>query len=75
MGTGLLMLSNLKIRTRLIIIVFGAVLASCIIGAFALENLRENLLEDRKTNTRNLVNSTISLLQYYYDLEKSGKSL
>ncbi|RCK52479.1 hypothetical protein TH25_05385 [Thalassospira profundimaris] len=67
------MLSNLKIRTRLIIIVFGAVLASCIIGAFALENLRENLLEDRKTNTRNLVNSSISLLQYYYDLEKSGK--
>ncbi|WP_258549039.1 methyl-accepting chemotaxis protein [Thalassospira profundimaris] len=48
-------------------------MASCIIGAFALENLRENLLEDRKTNTRNLVNSSISLLQYYYDLEKSGK--
>ncbi|OKH90114.1 methyl-accepting chemotaxis protein [Thalassospira sp. TSL5-1] len=66
------MMSNMNIRTRLIIIVIGAVLASFVIGAFALYNLRGNLLEDRKTDTRNLVNSTISLLDFYYQQQASG---
>ncbi len=66
------MLSNMKIRTRLIIIVIGAVLASFVISAFALYNLRDNLLEDRKKDTRNLVNSTISLLDFYYQQQKTG---
>ncbi|WP_339778992.1 cache domain-containing protein [uncultured Thalassospira sp.] len=63
----------MKIRTRLIMIVIGAILASFIIGVFALYDLRGNLVEDRKTNTRNLVNSTISLLDYYYKQQEAGE--
>ncbi|WP_430469685.1 methyl-accepting chemotaxis protein [Thalassospira lucentensis] len=62
----------MKIGTRLMIIVAGAILAALLVGAFGLTELRYNMLEDRKAKTQNLVDSTISLINHFHELEKSG---
>ena len=66
-------LSSVKIGNRMLIIVAGAILAVLLVGAFGLTELRNNMLEDRKTKTKNLVESTISLIGHYYALEQSGE--
>ena len=68
----MLRLSSMKIGTRLMIIVAGAILAALLVGAFGLTELRYNMLEDRKAKTQNLVDSTISLINHFHELEKSG---
>ncbi|BDW96876.1 MULTISPECIES: methyl-accepting chemotaxis protein [Thalassospira] len=69
----MLSLSSVKIGTRMLIIVAGAVLAVLLVGAFGLTELRQNMLEDRKTKTKNLVESTINLIGHYHALEQSGE--
>ena len=68
----MLRLSSMKIGTRLMIIVAGAILAAFLVGGFGLTELRYNMLEDRKAKTQNLVDSTISLINHFHELEKSG---
>lgn len=68
----MLKLSSMKIGTRLLLIVAGAIIAALLVGAFGLSELRYNMLEDRKAKTRNLVDSTISLINHYHELEQSG---
>ncbi|MFH1805291.1 MAG: cache domain-containing protein [Pseudomonadota bacterium] len=65
-------LNSMKIGTRMLIIVAGAVLSALLVGAFGLNELRYNMLEDRKAKTKDLVDATISLVGHYHSLEQSG---
>ncbi|WOI09595.1 MULTISPECIES: methyl-accepting chemotaxis protein [Thalassospira] len=66
-------LNSMKIGTRMLIIVAGAILAALLVGAFGLTELRSNMLEDRKAKTQNLVESTISLIGHFHAMEQSGE--
>ncbi|WP_354376420.1 cache domain-containing protein [Thalassospira sp. MBR-102] len=66
-------LNSMKIGTRMLIIVAGAILAALLVGAFGLTELRSNMLEDRKAKTKNLVESTISLIGHFHAMEQSGE--
>ncbi|MDP2697513.1 methyl-accepting chemotaxis protein [Thalassospira sp.] len=65
-------LNSMKIGTRMLIIVAGAILAALLVGAFGLSELRYNMLEDRKAKTKDLVDATISLVGHYHALEQAG---
>ncbi|WP_339779409.1 cache domain-containing protein [uncultured Thalassospira sp.] len=65
-------LNSVKIGKRLLLIVGGAVLAAILVGAFGLSELRTQMMDDRKDKTRALVNSTVSLIDYYYQQVQSG---
>lgn len=66
-------LNSMKIGTRMLIIVAGAILAALLVGAFGLTELRSNMLEDRKAKTQNLVEATISLIGHFHAMEMSGE--
>lgn len=66
-------LNSMKIGTRMLIIVAGAILAALLVGAFGLTELRSNMLEDRKAKTQNLVELTISLIGHFHAMEQSGE--
>jgi len=63
---------NLKIRSRLLMIVIGAIVGIAVIGGFALNELRDNLMEDRMVKTRHVVDVVHSLLAHYAAEEKAG---
>ena len=73
MGMEMFNLNSMKIGTRMLIIVAGAILAALLVGAFGLTELRSNMLEDRKAKTQNLVESTISLIGHFHAMEESGE--
>ncbi|MAB33746.1 methyl-accepting chemotaxis sensory transducer with Cache sensor [Thalassospira xiamenensis M-5 = DSM 17429] len=73
MGMEMFNLNSMKIGTRMLIIVAGAILAALLVGAFGLTELRSNMLEDRKAKTKNLVESTISLIGHFHAMEQSGE--
>ncbi|MBO9508063.1 cache domain-containing protein [Thalassospira sp. A3_1] len=73
MGMEMFNLNSMKIGTRMLIIVAGAILAALLVGAFGLTELRSNMLEDRKAKTQNLVESTISLIGHFHAMEQSGE--
>ncbi len=66
-------LSSVKIGRRLLLIVAGAVLAAILVGAFGLSAMRTQMMEDRKDKTQALVNSSVSLIDYYYKQAQAGE--
>jgi methyl-accepting chemotaxis protein len=65
-------LNSIKIGKRLLLIVAGAVIAAVLVGAFGLNELRNQMLEDRKDKTRALVSSTVTLIDQYYKQSQTG---
>ena len=63
---------NLTIRSRLLMIVMGVVAGILVIGVFALNELRNNLMEDRMIKTRHVVEVVHGFLTHYAAREKSG---
>jgi len=63
----------MKIQTKTKILVLIALLGTLFSIAFSLFSLRENLLEDRKLKTRNVVETVHGLLGYYHDEQQAGR--
>lgn len=66
------MLGDLKIRTKLLLIIFASFIGVSIVGALFLYNERETLLKDRKEKVKNLSEAARGVVEYYYKLAKSG---
>ena len=67
------MLKNTSINIRLSLIVGLAAIGFVAIVAVALTNLRTNLLEDRQTETRSLVEAAVSFVDSYYQRFRDGE--
>ena len=66
------MLGKMRITTRLLSIVALALIGMMLVGAIGLNNLRNNLLQDRYAKTQNLVEAAKSIVVHNYDLFKKG---
>lgn len=63
----------MKLSTKLLLIVCGAVLGLTLVGSFAVASLRNTMLEERQQSMRLLVTLASKQVEYYQSLEKSGK--
>ncbi len=73
MGMKMFNLNSMKISTRMLIIVAGAIFAVLLVGAFGLTEMRSNMVEDRKAKTQNLVETAISLIGHFHEMAQSGE--
>jgi len=64
---------RIKVRTRLVIFFAGVVIGLLAIGIFSLYVLRDNLMEDRRLKTRNVVESVLGTVGYFHQLQQAGK--
>lgn len=67
-----LSLKDLRIKHRLWIIAGLAILGILIISGAALLSLKETQMEEKRLKTRHLVEVAHGVIEYYYDLSKSG---
>jgi methyl-accepting chemotaxis protein len=65
-------LKDLPLVQRIIVIPAAGILGALIVGAFLLNVIWENLMEDRKAKTRNLVEVAYSVIDHFAKLEASG---
>ncbi|HEX8987789.1 MAG TPA: methyl-accepting chemotaxis protein [Rhodocyclaceae bacterium] len=63
----------MKLSTRLVLIVLGAVIGLAILAAYALVSLHTTMLEERKAGIRTTLLLATSQVNSYVALEKSGK--
>ena len=63
----------MKLLTKLLLIVFGAVTGMVLLGGFAVTSLRSTMLQERQQSMQLLVNMATHQVEHYQDLEKSGK--
>ena len=66
------MLHNLRISSRLLLMVLAAVIGMAVISGIGLSKLEQNLTHDRKIKTRHLVEVVHSLLGYYANQQALG---
>jgi len=64
---------RIKVRTRLMIFFTGVVLGLLVVGIFSLYVLRDNLMEDRRLKTRNVVESVLGVVDYFHKQQQAGK--
>lgn len=64
---------RIKVRTRLMIFFAGVVLGLLAVGIFSLYVLRDNLMEDRRLKTRNVVESALGVVDYFHKQQQAGK--
>jgi len=64
---------RIKVRTRLMIFFAGVVLGLLAVGIFSLYVLRDNLMEDRRLKTRNVVESVLGVVDYFHKQHAAGK--
>jgi len=67
------MLSHLKIRWRLALLVCGALAVMIATSTYGLVVLRDSILEDRRTETREIINLAYSIAEYYGQQAETGK--
>ncbi|WP_371323068.1 methyl-accepting chemotaxis protein [Dechloromonas sp. ZY10] len=67
------MLSNLKIRHRLALLVVGALVLMVATAAYGLLILRASILEDKRIETREIVNLAYSIAEHYGKQAEIGK--
>lgn len=63
----------MKLSTKLLLIVCGAVLGLVLVGGFAVVSLRSTMLEERQQSMRLLVTLAAKQVEHFQSLEKSGK--
>ena len=67
------MIRNLHLKTKLVGVTIGLlVLASTMLLTTSLFSLRKSVYEEKRVQTRNIVNIGLSTLQHYHDMELSG---
>jgi methyl-accepting chemotaxis protein len=67
------MLSKLRIRHRLALLVIGALLLMIATATYGLLVLKNSILDDRRTETREIVNVAYSIAEYYGKQAEAGK--
>lgn len=67
-----MVLRNLRLASKLWLLVCMAVAGVFIIGALSLVDYKNNLLEDRKTGTKHVVETAYGVLDHFHALEVSG---
>ncbi|HEY6896606.1 MAG TPA: cache domain-containing protein [Rhodocyclaceae bacterium] len=63
---------SLRVRTRMHLLSFLTMLGLLALCLVSLAHLRDNLLEDRKQKTRNLVEVGVGILAHYHQLATAG---
>jgi methyl-accepting chemotaxis protein len=66
-------LNNLRVSTRMQLLVVLALLGLLILGITSLYQLKQSMLDDRKAKTRNLVEVAIGVIEHHHQLAASGK--
>ncbi len=66
------LLRNLRIRQKLWIIIVVAVIGMMLLGGQAINELYQNLLDDRQIKTRHVVETTYNIIRYFGDQAESG---
>ena len=65
-------LDKLHVATRMRLLVALAVVGLCILCAMSLERLRDSMMEDRKLQTKHLVENSSGVISYFHKLFKDG---
>ncbi|MBE0530694.1 MAG: cache domain-containing protein [Rhodospirillales bacterium] len=68
-----MLLDRLKINSRLMLIVAGAVAGIVGVGGYSLSAIHANLFEDRQIKTAHVVETAFGALEYYAGEEKAGR--
>jgi len=63
----------MKLLTKLLLIVFAAVIGMVLLGGFAVTSLRSSMMQEREQSLQLLVRMASNQVEHYQDLEKSGK--
>lgn len=63
----------MKLLTKLLLIVLGAVTGMVLLGGFAVTSLRTTMLQERQQSMRLLVKMATRQVEHFQGLEKSGK--
>ncbi len=63
----------MKLLTKLLLIVFGAVTGMVLLGGFAVTSLRTTMLQERQQSMQLLVKMATRQVEHFQDLERSGK--
>lgn len=63
----------MKLLTKLLLIVLGAVAGMVLLGGFAVTSLRSTMLQERQQSMQLLVRMATRQVEHYQDLERSGK--
>ncbi len=65
-------LRNLKLQSKLQIIVVIAVFCLFLVEVVSLQSLKNNLLEEKKLKTKHVTETAFGVIEYYYKLFKEG---
>ena len=66
-------LNRLKIGGRILLIVIGTVVGILCVGGYALYEIRDNLFEDRKVKTEQVVDTAYGVLAYFAAEQQAGR--
>lgn len=67
------LLGNIKIKYKLWVIIGLMAMGTAVLISVSLMSLKENLLQDRKTKTKHVVETVHGFLGHYYEQERSGQ--
>ena len=63
----------MKLSSKLLLIVGGAVLGLTLLGSYALVSLRSTMLQERQQSVKLLVRLAVKQVEHFQALEKSAK--
>jgi methyl-accepting chemotaxis protein len=63
----------MRLKTRILIIVFASLIGLLVMGAFGLYSMRQTMLEERRAQITQLLDFADSQLRYFHEQETSGK--
>ncbi len=66
-------LKDLRVKYKLWIIVIIALAGTVLVASVSLMSLKKNLLAEKQSTTKHLVETACGVLDYYYNLAKAGK--
>lgn len=67
------LLIRLKVKSKLLILIFASLAGLIAVMLFSLKTLDENLLEDRYTKTTHLTEAATDVVNYFYQQSQQGK--
>jgi len=66
-------LSGLKVKSKLLILIFASLIGLIAVMLFSMKTLNQNLLEDRYTKTTHLTEAATDVVNYFYQQSYEGK--
>jgi len=66
------LLDNLKVRSKLLLIVGATVVGMMVISGFMLMNLRSQMIDDRKAQVQNIAEAAYGIIEFYHAKADSG---